>query len=376
MLPQGKCAYDLIFPSYRDVPIFQKLDLIGLCSLVSTYFMVDALRAIHMRSPPVLRPGGLSFPLNSGRDFKSLYETLLSASDMPIIDLSSAEQTLLLLALLSEIISFQYSFRSLLKSSNSRHRSSDVKGSRPESHQPSVDHVDHVEHEGLDIYQSTSASTASVPSYANPFMPFSAAVEYRSIKRKFNRALDKWSTACHASNYPSHRNVDQYMRVEKTLIPLIHFCYLVLEAGGDIWLLPPLAGYVPLPENASDPNVSVMPPTLGNTMVPKIGNAAVSAAWQVFETMGAGDSYTSSRVATSPSNSSITPVWYPYIIFYAALVVWSRFTHDSHTASTSSMIPARKRLLGTFQQELEQIKPQWGCTRRMIEVIKGLRSDI
>lgn len=321
-----------------------------------------------------MRPGELSFPLKTGNNFKSLYTALLSDSQLSNFDLFSGEFMLLLLALLSEIISFQYAFTPLLESSDSQQTKSGVRNRTSTRGNAGVNvpmslYEDNRRHITA---QNTLEPTEFASGYVNPFLPFSAEVECKRIKHQFNKALDKLrATARDTSNSDPQPDGEHRGGFNKTHLPLLHFCRMVLEAGSDLWLLAALSGYVPLPKDSSEENITVAPITANSNTVPLFDSATVSAAWQVLEAIKANDTYTGSDAV-----GSITPVWYPLIVFYAALVVWSAIIHDSSTSDPSFIAPARKRLLGTFCQDLESMKPQWGCTKRMTKVIKGLMTNI
>ncbi|KAJ9626692.1 hypothetical protein H2204_009962 [Knufia peltigerae] len=259
---------------------------------------------------------------------------------------------------------FQYGFRALLRPSVSGRKDGSIRSCRVGSNiaGPGRTMSPLTRMRTQRTSEGMLTSGLSADGFVNPYLPMSAGAEYSRIKRHFNKALDTWNHLFQTSNNPP-RSCNT-----RTIIPLIHFCHMVLEAGDAIWLLPALAGYVPVPDTSPDSHAYVAPVTISKDAIPSFGNAAVAAAWQILESIDSADSYP----ATENSESTITPVWYPLILFYAALVVWSRYIHDSYTNNTWSTKPARKWLLGAFQLELEHVQPQWESTRRMIQTIKGL----
>ncbi|CAK7228955.1 hypothetical protein SEUCBS140593_007085 [Sporothrix eucalyptigena] len=65
----------------------------------------------------------------------------------------------------------------------------------------------------------------------------------------------------------------------------------------------------------------------------------------------------------------------------AALVLWGQTMEKKDTGSSTSananspngVVLAKKKVFGTFERELEQMNPAWGCIRRMIDIIKALK---
>lgn len=269
--------------------------------------------------------------------------------------LSSDDYLLLLVALLSDIISLVHSVGPLLEPEASP-RDQALPGRTQHAsanHGISNDHDRH-------------------PPYSNPLLPFCATSEFKLMRRRFRRGLKVWCASVGLFE-------DRKPAVDSTVIPLMYFCHMMLECGPEVGVLPALAGYKPESHQPSNAQPDGQASRTSIEVTLHFSDAALSDAWQVLETIEAQDHYgddpsRGTGIAPAPSRPPITPIWYPLVVFYAALVVWARMKEDrENKRGTGGVLLARKKLLGTFQTELEQMKPRWGCTKRMIDCIKALK---
>ena len=68
------------------------------------------------------------------------------------------------------------------------------------------------------------------------------------------------------------------------------------------------------------------------------------------------------------------PLWHPVAVFYSALVIWGRVREDEARSRSSHILLPLRRLLYSFQSELESLKEDWRCAGQMAEVIAKLIS--
>ncbi|KEF60625.1 uncharacterized protein A1O9_02186 [Exophiala aquamarina CBS 119918] len=363
------------------------------------YFLVDVLRAIHFNTPPSLTAAELSLPISRGHDFRPLYKTLVVDHKPLPVALSSDGYLLLLIALLSDIVSASHGFGSLTVHPSLSHQQTCPDQQSFPTRPPGADEPLFWSDEptGGSRNPRESLRQESLNSaYCNPLLPFSATQEYFRIKKNLEKALDAWSVSVGLSG--GGDVADKPTVVDSTIIPILHFCRMLLEAGPSIYLLPAVVGYTPIgvSSDSQDPGASFQR-NLRSLDVQRAGfsfnNAVLSSAWQILESIEADHHHTGVDSGQSTSvggsggvdggfdpmsrsdSSSITPIWYPLIVFYAALVVWARLLEDSSRKSSGGdvIFIARKKVLGTFQIELEQMKPTWGCTERMVAIIKSLK---
>ncbi|CAK7222516.1 hypothetical protein SEUCBS140593_004925 [Sporothrix eucalyptigena] len=344
-------------------------------SLICFYFLVDTLRAIHLQTLPALVPSQTSFPLSTGHSFQDLYTTLVVDYASLPAGLTSDGYLVLLLALVSDVVSLAHMAGAYLPHDIAYQGACSIEG-------PLFDKLDPTVGEPGITDAGTQHSRPGA-AYDNPFLPSTATSEYLVVSGRLHRALDAFcrsiglasgtaasTTASPAAvPMPDHLSYVPTSSLDPTIVPLVQFCRMALEAGPTAHLLPALAGYTP-----QDPATDVPSPAASlvdwHTLGLRFTNATVSGAWQVLETVDGSHRY--GHPAEEPR--LITPIWYPILVFQAALVLWGQTMEAKDSLYVAGgVVLAKKKVLGAFQLELEQMTPAWGCTKRMINTIKALK---
>lgn len=161
------------------------------------------------------------------------------------------------------------------------------------------------------------------------------------------------------------------LRVHKNVLPLAYFCRILLEIGPRALNLPNIAGYDGLPLRRQNPHSpsDEQPHRLGI----HISDTAIECAWKVLDALD--DDECGSNYTDNTNNDSLIPLWLPLVVFYAGLAVWARMQEDQDRGvlkGAQNSVPARRRLLRLFQNELRRMEKQYKSASRMADVIKNL----
>ncbi|KAL1889730.1 hypothetical protein Sste5346_008716 [Sporothrix stenoceras] len=351
-------------------------DSSAMSNLICFYFLVDTLRAVHLQTLPALVPSQTSFPLSTGHSFQDLYTTLVVDHAPLPTGLTSDGHLVLLLALVSDVVSLAHMAGAYLPHDIAYQGACSTERPLFDKLHPTVRERGITE---ADIQRSRPGA-----GYVNPFLPSTATSEYLVVRRRLYSALDAFcrsvglasGTAAPTTASPAAMPIPDQLpdhvlapSFDPTIVPLVQFCRMALEAGPTAHLLPALAGYTP-----QDPAADVPSPAASLVDWHAVGlrftNVTVSSAWQVLETVDG--SHRHGHAAEEPG--LITPIWYPILVFQAALVLWGQTMEAKDSARVAGgVVLAKKKVLGAFQLELEQMTPAWGCTKRMIDTIKALK---
>ncbi|KAJ6016799.1 hypothetical protein N7451_000178 [Penicillium sp. IBT 35674x] len=161
------------------------------------------------------------------------------------------------------------------------------------------------------------------------------------------------------------------LRVHKNVLPLAYLCRILLETGPRAFELPNIAGYDGLPLRGQSPYSpsDEQPHRLGI----HISDTAIECAWKVLDALD--DDERDSNYTETTNTDSLIPLWLPLVVFYAGLAVWARMQEDQDRGvlkGAQNSVPARRRLLRSFQTELRRMEKQYKSASRMADVIKNL----
>jgi hypothetical protein len=223
---------------------------------------------------------------------------------------------------------------------------------------------------------SSPSSTENVPgpsgvmptiTKSNPYVPLTADREFNRLGSKLSRSLDTWQLSFEASGLSQEATV----QAERgAMLPLLYFSKLLLEAGPCIFVLPSLAGY-DSPTHISLP-VGVSFPCPPHKIGILISELAIEHAVGILETVESQRIASSRSKAFSDKQRRISPMWYPFALFYGALVVWVQTEMHASRKYSQHTLHSFRRLSQSFYEELKMIEADWDCVRQMSEVVKKL----
>lgn len=320
--------------------------------LTSFYFLVDILRAIHLNTPPSFNQTDLSFPLtttSSGR-FEDIYRQIIVNRQSLAPCLAPDEYLLALLCILSETVQLLRFLGPFADETIQSNRTEDM----PPMHL-----------------------------IKGPYLPSSATYEYLQQSEALIQSLDVWHSSVINNNSADFSGAEHFdaashgdfnantLRVHKNVLPLAYFCRILLEIGSRALELPNIAGYDGLPLRGQSPHSpsDKQPHRLGI----HISDTAIECAWKVLDALD--DDERNSNYTESTNNDSFIPLWLPLVVFYAGLAVWARMQEDQDRGvlkGAQNSVPARRRLLRSFQNELKRMEKQYKSASRMADVIKNL----
>lgn len=164
---------------------------------------------------------------------------------------------------------------------------------------------------------------------------------------------------------------------EQTLLPLLHFARLLLDAGPTLPVVPALVGYV---SAEYEPWANTLPrPCEPHKIGITFSDSALQIAAKILDSIEADPNTRPLRgdaTTDSATRRGCRPMWYPITLFYGALVVWSRMREDGARQwpqpRSSHILLSPRRLLQGFQSELEGLNDDWSCARKMALVIGNL----
>ena len=327
-------------------------------SLRSFYFLVDTLRSIHFHTPSTVEPTwSVRVGAKAEYDFRSLCESLILDKCALPKTLSTDEYFLILTSILSDINTLSSSVGPLTgvcRSINEEATRMCDRG-RPNLYHDDQSRVpNHSPHDSVRIA-------------SNPYVPFTADHEFNRLRRSLARALEIWMTSFRHRGSIIEEKTDIY---EATILPLFHFCRLLLEIGPAYHVVPALAGYVSGVYNM--PLTSIPLPCEPHKIGVQFSDEAIRIALDILECIEA-----SRRPANAPSANGrrrCHPLWYPLAVFYGALVVWGRVREDEASNRSSHILVSLRRMLHAFHSELEKLREDWGCASQMTEVVANLIS--
>ena len=274
-------------------------------------------------------------------DFRTIYNNFVVRETPLPLDWNTQDLLLVLLALLADVNALFFSLGSLtteytraLKKIESMSRPT-IRGSTPINDDPNMGHY-------------------------NPFVPYTADSEYRRKQTKLVKALETWQewfAQATASPMSSSRHSD--------ISPLCDFAKLLLEYGPVIRLLSSLAGYMPREHSLVPTDLPV--PCAPSLFDVSATNTSAHLAMVIIDSADV-------PAYTGHEPFSRRPVWYPILIFYSALTLWTRTS-----ATPSDPIPAptdqtfvTRSLLKTAMEKLYRLKGQWRCAGSMAETLAKL----
>ena len=291
-----------------------------------------------MQIPPAMAVGELSISLSNGHSFRVLYQNLTAGHSQLPDDLSPDDYLFLLLALLSDIVTLNRIVPSL-----------------------GLQTLDILEARTLGDAQFSSQMAGVV---GDPLAPLSAKSEYFRMRQSLREALSRWGTWARVSSQEKTKPC----RVAKSSVVLLHFCEMMLEAGPMVDAILTKVGYIISISELRDAPKAVSTETGGF----KFSTRSISSAWQAMEAVDCGEDTTG--VADPTPRQTMTPVWFPLVVFYSAIVVWSGMLDNQNTARAGAGINmAKGKVLGVFQNEFRQMKPSWGCLDKMRATLDNLK---
>lgn len=144
-----------------------------------------------------------------------------------------------------------------------------------------------------------------------------------------------------------------------------------------MYVVPSLAGYTVEPYEALAP--SVPRPCSPHKIGILFSDEAVQTAIKLLESVEDAQSTLGTRDGTAEQNTLVSPMWFPFALFYGALVLWGRLEEEEQMLAAaktrrSSNLPllASRRILQGFYAALKAIEQDWDCVIRMAEVVKTL----
>ena len=322
------------------------------------YFIVDTLRSIHLHTPSTVEHSwSVRLGSDSQYDFRELSESLVLDCQQLPADLTTNDYLLILFDLLSTINTLLSSLGPLTLACWAISVDLDTthNGARSAPRSSSADN---------NSYPSRVTSTISTH---NPYLPLTADREFTRLSRKLGRSLDIWQSSFEASAC-SQAATDEH--ASEIMLPLLHFSKLLLEGGPCVYALPLLAGYESQP-HASLP-LGVSCPYPPHKMGITFSNFAMEHAMQILESIESQKRSSGTSKSHSSNQRRFSPMWYPFALFYGALIVWAQLEMDSSSRQSHLTLLPSKRLLQGFYEELKMAQEDWDCARRMSEVVKKL----
>ena len=184
--------------------------------------------------------------------------------------------------------------------------------------------------------QHSLISATSSTVFFNPYLPFSTLDQNRETGERLQKALELWR--------------EQYfLPCQKADVALFHFgrMYSVLPS---LMTLPVLAQYPPR-RIRNDAMLAKYSKSIASEL--QDSPEASKYAWAVLESID--------------KTATVTPMWYPIVVFYAGLVVWQaiKIKIKVESGGYSSL-----RVLALFKNELEHMN--WPCCGVMAKTLDGL----
>ena len=216
-----------------------------------------------------------------------------------------------------------------------------------------------------------------------PYHPSSASREYLQQSEALIRSLEVWYNSVEDKNL-AHSSGSEFLatgsqvsrnenalRVHRNVLSLAYFCRILLEIGPRALELPQIAGYDGLAPSrqVSLSSYEEQPHRLGI----HVSDTAIDCAWKVLDVLD--DDEHESNFARATDDDPLIPLWLPLVVFYAGLAVWARMQEDHDRGvlkGAQNSVPARRRLLRSFQNELRRMGKQYRSASRMADVIKNL----
>ncbi|OAL27573.1 hypothetical protein AYO22_03477 [Fonsecaea multimorphosa] len=333
-------------------------------ALRSFYLLVDTLRSIHYHTPALADPiWTIELGPESEHDLRSLCEDLVqSRHDLPP-GLSLGDLLLVLVSILSDINTLLCSLGPLTTPFRKvRDRLESLGDERQRHHLitdasfPSPSH-------------SPSESTALRLDY-NPYVPCTIDSEYDRLRRGLRRALDTLESSLRSrpADFDGDTNVSS-----STCLTLLHLSRLFLEAGPVIHIVPSLAGYESMHHQAIPPHIPR--PCLPHMAGIHFDDHILKVAIEILDSTDAENKAQQSQHGQSTQGThaeKFCPMWSPLALFYGALAVWARLSDEARTESAHAVTIPLRKLLHMFHTELDNLKNDWDCARKMADVVGTL----
>lgn len=312
------------------------------------YFLVDTLRAVHFGVASTFSVDWLI--QNSSKatdDFRDVYRAFVH-KDRPLpTTMSSDDHLLILVAILSDIHSLLLSLGPLIMP--------DLQDCQAQCGDARGDDA-FISPELLALPKQVFSSQD-----CNPFLPFTARSQYDHMKKVLYRAIEAWRASIRAQNSEVDDGVSDNNQM---LLPLMHFCHLLLEAGPGIYVTSELAQY---PSGA--------PINAGNDSPSKLGvrfsDATMNAAMEILEVIGR----TSLQMELNVNGTArrTAPISYPLVTYFAGLVVRARVLEGEEGTNLPKgafkNISAPRKLLDIFRVELRKMESTWACASHMSKAV-------
>ncbi|KAJ9603450.1 hypothetical protein H2200_012228 [Cladophialophora chaetospira] len=334
-------GYPLKSPASANVQALER----EVASLRCFYFIVDTLRSIHVQTPSTVDPTwSVKIGKSAQYDLKDLCEGLILEGRSLPSDIRADEHLLVLFVILSTINTLFSSLGPLTSASWT-------------TRQKLSSRTDIITQ--LDL----GPSVISI----NPFVPLSVDREFKQLSNNLDQALDSCKVALEGGG-PGHRTATQ--TAYGTLLPLLNFSKLLLAAGPCVFTLPSLSGYTSEPHEF--PTATGPRPLAPHVVGIHFDESTVRHAIKILEAVETLQDTSSGLSAASKKLHRLSPMWYPFALFYGALVMWAQMEVDAKQNHSQRLLLSPRRLLQNFHTELTRVGEDWECARNMSEVVARL----
>lgn len=331
--------------------------------------MIDTLKSIHFHTSSTVDPAwSISIGSIGQHDLKTLCTALMLDGCTLPPDLSIEDYLLILLVLLSAINTLQFSLGPLTSVSIS------VRGKAISFCRQTP------AHNSLDQRPTTLAAqslTTTQSATTSPYIPFTTDRDYNHLRNRLIESLLVWqkSFAARGMQVPDTAKVP--LLKTESVMTLLHLARLLLDGGPALYVVPSLAGYTAEPYEALAP--SVPRPCSPHKIGILFSDEAVQIAIKVLESVEDAQSTLSTHDNSAGQTTVLSPMWFPFALFYGALVLWGRLEEEEQTLAAakkrkSSNRPflASRRILQGFYNALKAIEQDWDCAIRMAEIVRTL----
>lgn len=303
---------------------------------MSYYFLIDILRSLQSWSPLSFQPFDLHIHLSNGEPLSSVYRDLITETQLITCPLASEDVLLLILAILSEILTFHQWLGPMV---------SPVSRFQPDSP------VSQATHSERDLHLLAHESHGRV--YHNSRPSFSVGTEYQRISTSLGSALDKLETTLPQAppkQWHAYRNLDT----------LLYFNRLILSGGSQVLSLLTLVNY-------SAEGGFRAPGVIPDEALPRFDSVCLHNALCILESVDLDGSETSENYSAWP------PVWCPLVLFYAGIVIWTSLRDPSRFKPTS-LRPCYPKTLKMVEFEMRKMK--WPDAAVMADILQHLRFSL
>lgn len=323
------------------------------------YLTIDIIRSIHFHRPSTVDPGWLiKAGTNGTHNLSVICEKLIQDKCRLPLDLTTDEYLLLLMCLLSAINTLLCSLGPLTSSIGSI-RAKAKKLFHEHVTTPRRPEEQHTRKDTEELMKSRSMTLEY-----NLHIPLTSDREYNVLKYSLEQSLEVWQLS--SQNREATSDATEVV-TGRSFLPLFEFAKLLLESGPAIYLVPSLAGYnFHTPSTLASHLTQPCPPhRIGIHFSDRSVQLAIAILEHIEEKNEGFE-----RFASKPHR--LSPMWYPLILFYGGLVIWSRAADDSQGKHRGHLVISPRKLLHDFLAQQEKLKKEWSCAKQMAQVMKNL----